>query len=260
MPDQALVDERIRVSARNCWVAPPTPRPVDLLRQFDLHFETVSADSPELRPLAHRIRYQVYCIENRYLNANDHSDALERDEFDSHAAHSLLVDRRTGDAFGTVRLVLPLSDAPHDSFAVQRLIDHPLLKGSRDLPLHATGEVSRFSLLREFGRRASSAGSAKPAEAESSSYRCGPLMRLGLLQMLVRMSVQHGITHWVAVMEPKVVRMLSAMGLQFEPFGGMVDYHGWRQPCFCNLFDMLRHMKHDRPAFWNVLTDGGTLQ
>ena len=84
-------------------------------------------------------------------------------------------------------------------------------------------------------------------------------MRLGLLQMLVRMSVQHGITHWVAVMEPKVIRMLSAMGLQFEPFGGVVDHHGWRQPCFCNLSDMLRYMKRERPAFWNVLTAGGTL-
>ncbi len=258
-----MLYEGLQDSATDRWSAPSEPPSDDLLRQFDLHFKTVTADTPELLPLAQRIRYQVYCIENRYLNPTDHSDALERDEFDSHAVHSLLVDRKTGDALGTARLVLPLSDALHDSFAVQRLSDHPLLKGSRNLPLDATAEVSRFSLLRESSRRAgvkaSSAASAKPAVGEAPSYRCAPLMRLGLLQMLVRMSVQNGITHWLAVMEPKVVRMLSAMGLQFEPFGGMVDHHGWRQPCFCNLFDMLQHMKHERPAFWNVLTDGGTL-
>jgi N-acyl amino acid synthase of PEP-CTERM/exosortase system len=253
-----LLDEGLLDSATDRWTTPPEPPRDDLLRQFDLHFETISADTPDLVPLAQRIRYQVYCIENQYLDPTAHSDALERDEFDSHAVHSLLVDRRTGDAFGTARLVLPLPEAPHDSFAVQRLIDHPLLKGSRDLPLHTTGEVSRFSLLREFGRGASSSASAKPASV-SPSYRCGPLMRLGLLQMLVRMSVQNGITHWLAVMEPRLVRMLSAMGLQFELFGGLVEYHGWRQPCFCNLFDMLQHMKRERPAFWNVLTDGGTL-
>ncbi|HYK81284.1 MAG TPA: PEP-CTERM/exosortase system-associated acyltransferase [Micropepsaceae bacterium] len=250
------------VSARN-RVAPSAPRSDDLLRQFDLHFKTMTADTPELLPLAQRIRYQVYCVENRYLNPNDHSDALECDEFDSHAVHSLLLDRKTGDALGTVRLVLPLSRAPHDSFAVQKLSDHPLLKGSRDLPLHSTGEVSRFSLLREFSRRAAARAlhlaSTGPADYGTSLHPCGPLMRLGLLQMLVRMSMQHGITHWLAVMEPKVVRMLSAMGLQFEPFGGMVDYHGWRQPCFCNLSEMLQCMKRQRPAFWNVLTDGGTL-
>jgi N-acyl amino acid synthase of PEP-CTERM/exosortase system len=187
---------------------------------------------------------------------------LERDEFDSHAVHSLLVDRKTGDALGTVRLVLPLSDAPHNSFAVQKLSDHPMLKGSRNLPLHATGEVSRFSLLRESSRRAAAAKNGARtgrSDSEAPLHPCGPLMRLGLLQMLVRMSVQNGITHWLAVMEPKLVRMLSAMGLQFEPFGELVEYHGWRQPCVCNLFEMLQHMKHNRPAFWNVLTDGGTL-
>ena len=259
-----MLEEGLLDSAQDCWSAPPAPRRDDLLRQFDLHFKTVIADTPELLPLAQRIRYQVYCVENRYLNPNDHSNALECDEFDSHSVHSLLVDRKTGDALGTVRLVLPLPDAPHDSFAVQKVSDHPLLKGSRDLPLNATGEVSRFSLLREFSRPAAAAKArlsarTEPSDSQTSLHPCGPLMRLGLLQMLVRMSMQHGITHWVAVMEPKVVRMLSAMGLQFEPFGAMVDHHGWRQPCFCNLSEMLQYMKRERPAFWNVLTDGGTL-
>jgi len=259
-----LLYEGLLDSPSDRWIAPPEPPRDDLLRQFDRHFKTVTADTPDLLPLAQRIRYQVYCVENRYLNADEHSDALERDEFDSHSVHSLLVERKTGDALGTVRLVLPLQHAPQNSFAVQRLSDHPLLKGSRDLPLHATGEVSRFSLLKESGRRVAAAralGGARTerSDSETALHPCGPLMRLGLLQMLVRMSVQNGITHWLAVMEPKVIRMLSAMGLQFEALGGMVDYHGWRQPCFCNLFEMLEHMKQDRPAFWNVLTDGGTL-
>jgi N-acyl amino acid synthase of PEP-CTERM/exosortase system len=84
-------------------------------------------------------------------------------------------------------------------------------------------------------------------------------MRLGLIQTLVRMSMQHGITHWLAVMEPKLLRMLAAMSIRFEPIGGMVEHHGWRQPCFCNLADVLQSMKYERPAFWSVLTDGGTL-
>jgi N-acyl amino acid synthase of PEP-CTERM/exosortase system len=259
-----LLYEGLLDSAGDSWVAPSEPRHDDLLRQFDVHFETVSADAPHLVPLAQRVRYQVYCVENRFESPADHSGQLERDEFDSHAVHSLLIDRNTRDAIGTVRLVLPLSDAPHDSFAIQRLSDHPLLKGSRRLPLHATGEVSRLSLSREFGRRAAAtkalnAGRTKPTAAESALYRCGPLMRLGLMQMLVRMSMQNGITHLLAVMEPKLLRMLAAMAIHFEPLGGLVEYHGLRQPCFCNLGDVLQCVKRERPAFWNVLTDGGTL-
>ncbi|HMI97744.1 MAG TPA: PEP-CTERM/exosortase system-associated acyltransferase [Micropepsaceae bacterium] len=246
------------------WTAPPEPPRDDLLRQFDLHFETLTADTPDLLPVALRVRYQVYCIENRFENPADHAEALESDEFDSHAAHSLLVDRRTRDALGTVRLVLPLSDAPNDSFAIQRVSDHPLLKGSRRLPLHTAAEVSRFSLSREFGRRAATARAlcgerADADEDVTPTHPSGPLMRLGLIQMLVRMSMQHGITHWLAVMEPKLLRMLAAMAIHFEPIGGIIEYHGLRQPCFCNIADVLRRVKRERPSFWNVLTDGGTL-
>jgi N-acyl amino acid synthase of PEP-CTERM/exosortase system len=88
---------------------------------------------------------------------------------------------------------------------------------------------------------------------------CGPLMRLGLIQMLVRMSRENGITHWLAVMEPRLLRMLAAMAIHFQPIGGMVEHHGWRQPCFCNMADVLRRVKAERPAFWDVLTAGGTL-
>jgi len=233
----------------------------DLLRRFNLHFDTVVADTPDLLPVAQRVRYQVYCVENPYEDPARHPDALERDEFDSHAVHSILVHRPTRDALGTVRLVLPVPDAPHESFAVQKLSDHPLLKGSRELPLDSAAEVSRFSVSREFGRRAAErtqrSDRTNPAVVEPA--HCGPLMRLGLIQMLVRMSRQNGITHWLAVMEPKLLRMLAAMAIHFQPIGEMVEYHGWRQPCFCNIADVLRRVKAERPAFWDVLTAGGTL-
>jgi len=256
-----LLVEGLVESAGDSWAAPSEPHSGELLRRFESHFETVTADTPDLVPLAHRVRYQVYCVENRFENPADHSDELECDEFDSHAIHSLLVDRHTRDVLGTVRLVLPLSDAPHNSFAIQRLSNHSLLKGSRHLPLHAAAEVSRFSLSREFGRRAVNKRTlsrefSTTTESEPLPHRSGPLMRLGLIQALVRMSMQQGITHWLAVMEPKLLRMLAAMAIHFEPLGGMVEYHGWRQPCFCNLADVLQRVKIERPTFWTVLTAG----
>ena len=87
----------------------------------------------------------------------------------------------------------------------------------------------------------------------------GPLMRLGLIQGLVRMSRRHGVTHWCALMEPTLLRMLAAMAIRFRPIGPLVEFRGLRQPCYINVTDMLESVMHERPAFWEVITDGGSL-
>src|SRR6266478_220690 len=84
-------------------------------------------------------------------------------------------------------------------------------------------------------------------------------MRLGLIQALVQMSARHGITHWCAAMEPTLLRMLSAMAIRFRPVGPLVEYHGLRQPCYCVVAEILEAVRRERPSFWAVLTDGGTL-
>jgi len=73
------------------------------------------------------------------------------------------------------------------------------------------------------------------------------------------MSVQHNITYWCAMMEQSLLRMLAAMAIHFVPIGPVVQFHGLRQPCFCNLPKMLEDVKRERPAFWSVLTSGGAL-
>src|SRR5258706_4891072 len=116
-----------------------------LLRLFDFHFEAIDATSSEMIAIAHQIRYQVYCVEHALEWEANHPDGLEQDEFDNHAANGLLFDRASDSAVGTVRLILPLHDRIDESFAIQRICDHPALKGSSTLPLHSTAEVSRFS-------------------------------------------------------------------------------------------------------------------
>ena len=85
-------------------------------------------------------------------------------------------------------------------------------------------------------------------------------MRLGLMQGLVRMSLQQGITHWCAAVEPTFQRMFAAMGIRFHPVGPLVEYHGLRQPCYGVIADVLNAVKSERPTFWSILTDGGMLE
>ena len=84
-------------------------------------------------------------------------------------------------------------------------------------------------------------------------------MRLGLMQAIVRLSREQHLTHWCAVMEPKLLRMLAAMSINFEPIGPLVEYHGLRQPCYGEIATLLSDMRREVPAYWDVVTDGGVL-
>jgi N-acyl amino acid synthase of PEP-CTERM/exosortase system len=221
-----------------------------LLERFQSQFEVLPANTLERVRIAQRIRYQVYCIEHSHEKADD-PDGEEMDEFDSHAAQSLLIHRNSKMPLGTVRLILPKPDALKRSFAVQRVMGKAALREFQTLPLHTTGEVSRFSISRQFRRMASLSQDGSHAALLGCS---APLMRLGLIQALVRMSREHGITHWCAAMEPTLLRMLSAMAIRFQPIGPLVEYHGLRQPAYCVLSEVLDAVKAERPAFWTILT------
>src|SRR5258708_28292732 len=80
---------------------------LNLLARHDVYFETRVADRPSLTEAAHALRYQVYCLERRFENADEHSDGLEIDQFDAHAIQGVLFHRPTERAIGTVRIILP---------------------------------------------------------------------------------------------------------------------------------------------------------
>jgi len=82
---------------------------------------------------------------------------------------------------------------------------------------------------------------------------------LGLIKSCVEMSVREGMTHWAAVMEPALLRLLTRLGIYFNPLGSLVEYHGRRQPCWVDVGAMLARVHAERPDVWEVITDGGRL-
>lgn len=240
---------------------PPPGSPVKawpdetLLEKFNTYFEVDTALTAGQIEAAQRIRYQVYCVENPFENSSDHPDGLERDEFDSHSVHSLLIHRASKQAMGTTRLILPVRGALNRSFAIQQACDHPTLKR---LPLHRTAEVSRFSISKHFRRRNNDT-LYEGRDAPGGQRSAAPLMSLGLLQSAVRMSADYGITHLCAMMEPTLLRLLSAVSIRFERLGPLVKHHGMRQPCYCEVAPLLRQVEKEQRPVWEILTDGGTL-
>ena len=84
-------------------------------------------------------------------------------------------------------------------------------------------------------------------------------MRLALVRGLVQLSKEIGITHWCAVMERTLLRLLQSSAIHFEPLGPLVEYHGLRQPASGDVDAILARMRREQPAIWEFVTGGGSL-
>jgi len=187
---------------------------------------------------AMRLRYRVYCEERGYEPGEN---GIEHDEFDPNAQHVLVRNRATGEVFGTVRVVLSKHEAGGLGFPMQRICENYVLA---PLPARATGEISRFALTRD-------RAGVSPAAAA--------LMRLYLIQGIVQISGECGLTHWCAIMEKTLLRLLRSTSIYFVPVGPAIEYHGTRQPAIWTLEDGLERMRRENPLVWSFLTNDGAL-
>ena len=96
-------------------------------------------------------------------------------------------------------------------------------------------------------------------ERTGVSAAVGALMRLSLVRGIVQISAEHDLTHWCAIMERPLLRLLRATAIHFLPVGPAVDYRGWRQPAVCAIGTMLDRMKLEQPLVWAYITDNGAL-
>jgi N-acyl amino acid synthase of PEP-CTERM/exosortase system len=221
-------------------------------------FASSIADRIEDRADCFRIRFQVYCIDNAFEDPEDNPDGLETDTYDSHSVHSLLTQRSTGNAIGTVRLVLPCRGSEKRMLPMRQLAGEIASDAQAPFPIERTAEISRFSIVKSFRQHTPDQGveaTLTPEEWRKLLFH----LPLGLIRSCVEMSAREGITHWAAVMEPALLRLLTRLGIHFNPLGSLVNHHGRRQPCWADLDALLRRVYAERPDVWDVITDGGRL-
>lgn len=223
-------------------------------------FTIVPADSAELRDRAYMLRYQVYCLERGYEASEAYPDQREIDQYDAHSAHSLLVSNYDNSLIGTVRLVLANKTNPADSFPMQNVCVLSNFLNSRSFAQERTAEISRFAISksgRTIPSRVQVPCTTRIRKNSGNLTISAPSILLGLMRATMRMSHDNGITDWLAVMEPTLLRLLSRFGIYFQPVGPLVDYHGMRQPCHANIHLLLERMYVERPDVWEYITDGG---
>jgi N-acyl amino acid synthase of PEP-CTERM/exosortase system len=197
-------------------------------------------DSPQLLETSHRLRYQAYCVERRFLRAEDYPNQLEFDDFDGDSVHVGVLGAE-GQLAGTARIVKPNS-AGLPAFRHCSLF-------SADTTLADEGnrvvEISRVCINRRYTRRRAEGICEGSQAVESGDYerrKCG--RRDDVFATLVK-AVYHatkrlGATHWLIAIEKPLRRRLARYGLPFELAGPEVDYYGRVAPYIMNLVELDR--------------------
>lgn len=208
----------------------------DILRALHDQFSVEVADTPQAIEEAHRLRYEVYCVEYRYESSDT---GLEVDEFDDQSRHIILRHQATGKAVGTVRLVPFGFNAGKYALPIQQIC----APGTLDcFPIESAGEISRFAISKEL--RGLAGASVTP-------------IQVGLMRGIVQASRELGLTHWCAIMERSLLRLLRAAAIHFHPVGSPVAHHGLRQPAYGMIKQVMSRLRSERPDIWNFIDPDG---
>jgi N-acyl-L-homoserine lactone synthetase len=196
------------------------------------------ARSPRQIREAKELRYKVYCEERGYEPGEN---GIEQDQYDPNAHHVLVRSRDGGKVFGTVRLVLSKRTEDGVGFPMESVCENYVLA---PLPASATAEISRFALTRD-------RTGLSPAAAA--------VMRLFLIEGCFKVSGELGLTHWCAIMEKTLLRLLRVTSIHFVPVGPAIEYHGLRQPAVLSVGSTLERMRRESHHLWSFMTENGAL-
>lgn len=223
--------------------------------------QIIRADTDDLRKKSYKLRYSVYCVENEFEPIANNPGGMESDRYDIQSRHCLMQVRPSGRVIGTVRLIMPSRNGSALDLPTPQICSPEILAANAHrIPLDRAGELSRFAITKGFRRMTATKGMVLQGIPEKNGpiiKRPIPHVSLGLMQAIVAMANEGEVTHLFAMMEPSLLRMLKFLGIYFENLGPLVDHHGWRQPCFCDLDNLLATTYAMRPDIWRILTDDG---
>ena len=80
--------------------------------------------------------------------------------------------------------------------------------------------------------------------------RCFPFIAVGLYFAAASVVMLNDIKHTYVMMEPRLARSMSFVGIKFHQLGPVVDYHGKRAPYYINPYLLMENLS---PGFKNLL-------
>lgn len=214
-------------------------------------------DMDDLKKL-YQLRYDVYCVQKNFLRQDDYPDRCETDVFDQHSLHFGAFDD-LGNALGTLRLVknsprgFPMTD--HCDINVP---DHILDKAGEISRLAVSNIIRKRKGDGEYGMAVNggSIDSASEKRTDHNRRRHRPDIVVGLYKSLYQESRRCGITHWIAAMEPGLLKLLRRFYFSFESIGPEVDYYGPVRPYMVSLESIEDQVYEKSKPFYAAFVKG----
>lgn len=233
----------------------------EIINLYSEMFEVKLVETQEELNKVYSLRYQVYTKENGWEPEN--SEEFEKDACDKNSIHCLLIFKPTGEAVGTVRMVLPTPDNLESSYPIQAVCTHPMLKDKAYIS--RMGEISRMAISKEARKKIISnkrlwwiiiKTGQNPKKVLSDLGGC---LSAGLMEGILKMVTQGGLQGAFAVMEPVFIRMLRKHGINCKLLGKPINYHGRRQPCYFDI-DTLIKAKKANINIYNFISHDGDVE
>jgi N-acyl amino acid synthase of PEP-CTERM/exosortase system len=231
---------------------------------FNEYFEMVPAISDELKIEVYKLRYQVFCIDNKIFNSEHYPDGLETDDFDQRSVHYLIRHRKSGDFAATTRLILPDANDPEKLFPLELHCKVDNVAVMRGINRNHLAEISRFCVSKAFKRRKNEANTVvgidvnwQPDSFTLDERRSFPHISLALMVCVIKASYENDIYYTYAGMESALYRFLSTLGINLTKIGSLADYYGERWPTIIKATDMDDNVAEKNLDIWNLLTNKG---
>ncbi len=206
----------------------------------------------------YQLRYDVYCMQKGFLDPANYPDKLETDVFDQHSLHFGAFDK-LGNALGTLRLI-------QNSDIGFPMLDHCEIDVPDEI-LQKAGEISRLAVSKMIRKRRGDGEygmvlEGGPVDEKIKSpprhnrRRHRPAIVVGLYKNLYQESRKNGITHWLAVMEPGLLKLLKRFHFNFEVIGPEVDYYGPVRPYMVSLESIEDQVYNSSRPFYAAFVKG----
>jgi len=237
-----------------------TLREANHISQHFLSFFTpVLASSPEDLLGAHKVRHDVFCEELKLFKAQ--RPEFEQDDYDAYAKQCVIKHERTRAYAGTVRMIMPETNEqtlPIEKVASQYITKKEYLPSN--FKRSEVCEISRIAIHRDFRRRkADQFEGAATGGIDDSSYsdielRCFPLLAVGLYMTTAAVCLAEGKKHAYFMVEPRLAKSMSFIGIKLVKIGDEFDYVGRRAPYYINNQDFVSHLSPSFMAMMKAFT------
>ena len=235
---------------------------VSLTETFQNYFAVDFATTLEQKRSAYKIRYRVYCEEFRYEPIDPTENETERDEFDDHSLHCLVMHKRSKIPAGCVRLVPAIDDIEIGRLPFEKhcstSLDDSFIE-SLDIERDTVCEISRLAVDGAFRRRSGETltrfGKVNAVDCTHQEQRSFSLIAVAGFLASTALTDLTGRTNVFAMMEPFLPRLLKRSGIIFQRAGKDINYHGIRAPYFVRTQSVLDNMRPDLRTLYDWIRE-----